>query len=154
MIKTSSSSSTAPRPEVEGSDLLKWRGMPSLTMEDAAWLAGITPEALGGFLAGAGIKVASGSDGVARVAVQDLVRGGFAIASRKETQVAMLRSQLHAALEREKSLAQALQLQLGKPAHGWEQGENASEEGKPAVAAAPAQTPAASLERSRKSKKR
>lgn len=138
----------ASRTENDGSDLQRLRNLPSLSLEDAAWVAGISPEALNGFLEAAGIKVATGGDGVVRVPVNDLLRGGFALVSRKETQVTMLRTQLHGALEREKGLAAALQMQLGKPAHGWEEGPVEVEDRPQSVEAA------ARVDRSRKSKKR
>lgn len=142
------------RPENDGSDLLKFRNLPSLSVEDAAWVAGITPEALHGFLAAAGIKVATGGDGVTRISLNDLLRGGFSLVSRKETQVTMLRTQLHGALEREKGLAAALQMQLGKPAHGWEESESA-EVITPAPAPVTEVTPqGGKAERTRKTRKR
>ncbi|MBF0610629.1 MAG: hypothetical protein G8345_15335 [Magnetococcales bacterium] len=125
-----STTTPASRNDSEGSEVQKIRALPSVTLEDAAWLAGITPEALQGFLEAAAIKTAA-TDGSTRVAVSDLIRGGFSVASRRETQVTMLRTQLHSALEREKALANALQLQLGKPAHGWEEGEGERLESKP-----------------------
>ncbi|MBF0424919.1 MAG: hypothetical protein HQL66_03755 [Magnetococcales bacterium] len=86
--------------------LEKW---PRLSREEAAWLVGITPEALDRFMIGSG--VASDDRGLS---ILQLLRAGYALLARKEVQAAMIGQQLSRALEREKQLVATLQSRVLK----------------------------------------
>jgi hypothetical protein len=84
--------------------------LPALSVNAAAWIAGVTPEAF------AHLLESSGRSCPDSIALLDLARSGFFLLAQKETQVAMLRLQLNAALEREKELVAALQAKIAFPA--------------------------------------
>lgn len=72
--------------------------LPVLPVEEAAWVAGITPEALRHFLAAAELTEKEGG-----VALGDLLRTAFSLLSQREAQVEMMRLQLMASLHPERA---------------------------------------------------
>ncbi|MEO5367602.1 MAG: hypothetical protein H7831_14850 [Magnetococcus sp. WYHC-3] len=91
-----------------GFDLSRFEGIPPLALTEAAWLVGITPEAFKRFMESTGMDMVTDAASEPQVALLDLIRLGFQLLGQKESQVAMLRMQLAATLEREKELAAAL----------------------------------------------
>ncbi|MBF0154471.1 MAG: hypothetical protein HQL64_12085 [Magnetococcales bacterium] len=91
-------------------DLAPFENLPPLSREDAAALAGITPEVLDRILENSG-TVGEGGEGKP-LSILHLLRAGFALLGRKEAQAAMLGLQLGRALEREKSLVTTLQSRI------------------------------------------
>ncbi|OSM01813.1 hypothetical protein [Magnetofaba australis] len=91
-----------------GSDAIRADDLPDVSLTNAAFLAGVAPEALRRLLAIAAVKPQDNE-----INLGELIRAAFLALTTKETQTAMLRLQLHAALEREKSLVEALQQQIG-----------------------------------------
>ncbi|MBF0623601.1 MAG: hypothetical protein HQL82_02220 [Magnetococcales bacterium] len=83
-------------------DLSPIETLPLLTREEAAWLVGMTPEALDR------VMTACGREAGENIGLLDLLRSGYALVGRKEAQAVMLGTQLTRALEREKELAEAL----------------------------------------------
>lgn len=83
-----------------------------ITTTDAAWTVGITQEALDRLIETSGITHTMDPDGTRRVDLSTLLRLGFTQLGQREAQVAMLRIQLSAALEREQQLLSALQSKL------------------------------------------
>lgn len=70
-------------------DASRFEKLPPLTLEEAAWLAGVTPEAMGLFLESGGLRPALvEKKGVAPL---ELVRIGYSLLSQKETQLEMMR---------------------------------------------------------------
>ncbi|MBF0370907.1 MAG: hypothetical protein HQL52_15770 [Magnetococcales bacterium] len=96
-------------------DLSHLDTLPGLTLADGAWLAGISPEALGEFLREgdqAGIlKVSKDKEG--DIPLEDLVRLGFSLLGRKEAQLTMLRL-----LGEQKAESEAEENSLNTPAGG------------------------------------
>ncbi|ABK45765.1 hypothetical protein Mmc1_3275 [Magnetococcus marinus MC-1] len=87
--------------------------LPELSLKDAAWLAGITPDAMLRFLAAAGLELDTDQDASElQLTVPQLMRAVFLLLGQKDNRIAMLRMQLAAALNREKELAAALQADL------------------------------------------
>lgn len=67
----------------------RFEKLPPLTLEEAAWLAGVTPEAMGLFLDNGGLRPALVEK--KGVALLELVRIGYSLLSQKETQLEMMR---------------------------------------------------------------
>ncbi|MBF0123951.1 MAG: hypothetical protein HQL60_01285 [Magnetococcales bacterium] len=87
-------------------DPTPYEKLPLLSIHAAAWIAGITPEAMKYMLESSGRVCPE------VIAMLDLARSGFSLLAQKEAQIGMLRLQLGAALEREKELTIALQSKL------------------------------------------
>ncbi|MBF0098970.1 MAG: hypothetical protein HQM05_16725, partial [Magnetococcales bacterium] len=87
-------------------DLKRLENLPQLTLSEAAWMAGVTPDALERFLA------VSALGAVRTVPLLELVRAAFTILGQREAQLAILRLQLTASLQREKELTEALHANL------------------------------------------
>nr|CRH08121.1 Conserved protein of unknown function [Candidatus Magnetococcus massalia] len=83
--------------------------LPELDLKDAAWLAGVTPDAMARFLKSAGLDIDTEDPEEAQLTVPELLKAVFLLLGQKENRIAMLRIQLAAALNREKELAAALQ---------------------------------------------
>lgn len=81
------------------------RELPLVTTADAAWLAGMTAEAMEQLLGAAHLKAVVDSQGTRKMALSEIFRAGFGQLGQKESQVTMLRMQLAKALEREQELA-------------------------------------------------
>ncbi|MBF0308451.1 MAG: hypothetical protein HQL56_02820 [Magnetococcales bacterium] len=93
--------------------LNRWRDHPALSLQEAAWLAGLAPEVLVHVLDAAGILPAGGVAEPRLVKVPELIRAAFALLGQREAQNALLRVQLDKALERERDLGQSLREKLG-----------------------------------------
>jgi hypothetical protein len=92
-------------------DLKRLENLPQLSLSEAAWMAGITPDALERFLAASAL-------GAARtVPLLELVRASFTILGQREAQLAILRLQLTASVQREKELTEALHANLSEGYH-------------------------------------
>lgn len=91
-------------------DAKQLENVPPLARAEAAWLAGITPDAFERFL------LAAGLDKMDAISVMELVRVGFTQLGQREAQLAMFRLQLAAALQREKELTETLHSKLTKGA--------------------------------------
>ncbi|MBF0159018.1 MAG: hypothetical protein HQL58_05790 [Magnetococcales bacterium] len=87
-------------------DPTPYERLPLLSIQAAAWIAGITPEAMKYMME------SSGRSCPEVIALFDLVRTGFSLLAQKEAQIGMLRLQLGTTLEREKELTAALQNKL------------------------------------------
>lgn len=92
-----------------GSDL---NAASTLTFTDAAWMVGMTPEAFEHLAQSGGADFTEDASGEKFISLADILRLGFSMTAQKEAQVAMLRTQLSTALEREKELAAQLQEKL------------------------------------------
>ncbi|MBF0462213.1 MAG: hypothetical protein HQL87_12540 [Magnetococcales bacterium] len=90
----------------ENSDPKRLENLPQLSLAEAAWMAGVTPDSFERFLEVANLGP------VRSLPILDLVRAGFTLLGQREAQLAMFRLQLAAALQREKELTEALQSQL------------------------------------------
>ncbi|MEO5363464.1 MAG: hypothetical protein H7838_07555 [Magnetococcus sp. DMHC-8] len=80
--------------------------LPPLSLAEAAWMAGITPDAFERFLEAANLSH------LRNLPMMELVRAGFTLLGQREAQLAMFRLQLAAALHREKELTEALHSKL------------------------------------------
>lgn len=90
------------------------RNLPSFSLEEAAWVVGITPEALERFLRLGNAEV-SGKEGERRVDLVALARTGFDLLSQREAQVEMLRLQLSADILPEHALQPEVEVAGAKP---------------------------------------
>lgn len=90
----------------EGFDPSRFDDLPDLSPVDAAWMAGVTLESLERSLASVGITDSR------TIPLKRLVGIGFTLLGQRDSQLAMLRLQLAAALQRERELAEALRAGL------------------------------------------
>ncbi|MBF0184699.1 MAG: hypothetical protein HQM06_09970 [Magnetococcales bacterium] len=90
----------------ETTDNNRLENLPPLTLSEAAWMAGITADALERFLASTTLGA------VRSLSVLDLVRACFTLLGQREAQLAIFRLQLTASLQREKELTNALHSKL------------------------------------------
>lgn len=84
------------------------RELPSLTVTDAAWLAGVTEETLQRLITTGRLSQVGDRTGTTRVGMGDIFRAVFVQFGQKDSQIAMLRMQLASAIQREKELAELL----------------------------------------------
>ena len=89
-------------------DTTRFENLPSLSVAEAAWMAGVTLEAYERFMTVAGVN------DLRAVGPDKLVRTAFTLLGQKESQLVMLRLQLAATLQREKELAEALGSKLSQ----------------------------------------
>jgi hypothetical protein len=94
--------------EFEAVDATRFEGLPSLSVAEAAWMAGVTLESYEKFLTVAGV------DDLRSIKPDELLRVAFTLLGQKESQLVMLRLQLAATLQREKELADALGSKLSQ----------------------------------------
>lgn len=80
--------------------------LPQLSLAEAAWMAGITPDAFERFLSAANLSH------LRTMPITELVRAGFTLLGQREAQLAMFRLQLATALQREKELIEVLHSKL------------------------------------------
>lgn len=80
----------------------RFQDLPSLSVSEAAWMAGVTLETYERFMTVAGVE------DMRAVRPDVLIRTAFTLLGQKESQLVMLRLQLAATLQREKELAEAL----------------------------------------------
>ena len=90
----------------ENFDTERLLALPSISVAEAAWMAGITPESYEKFREQANLAH------LPAVPMTELVRSCFTQLGQKETQLAMFRLQLAAALKREQELSEALRSKL------------------------------------------
>lgn len=90
----------------ENFDTKRLDDLPQLSLAEAAWMAGITPDAFERFLDAASLGH------LRTISLIELVRSSFTQLGQREAQLAMFRLQLAAALHREKELAEALHSKL------------------------------------------
>ncbi|WP_130471388.1 hypothetical protein [Candidatus Magnetaquicoccus inordinatus] len=105
--------------------------LPQLTLSEAAWMAGITPDALERFLTSTPLA------GMRNLPLLELVRACFTLLGQREAQMAIMRLQLTSALQREKELSEALHSKLSEGLHFLTIAPPASKEPEP-----PPSTPA------------
>ena len=89
-------------------DTTRFENLPSLSVAEAAWMAGVTLEAYERFMTVAGVN------DLRAVGPDKLVRTAFTLLGQKESQLVMLRLQLAATLQREKELAELLGSKLSQ----------------------------------------
>ncbi|MBF0193569.1 MAG: hypothetical protein HQL71_03385 [Magnetococcales bacterium] len=94
--------------EFEAVDAKRFEGLPSLSVAEAAWMAGVTLESYEKFMTVAGV------DDLRSIKPDELLRIAFTLLGQKESQLVMLRLQLAATLQREKELADALGSKLSQ----------------------------------------
>jgi hypothetical protein len=94
--------------EFETVDASRFEGLPSLSVSEAAWMAGVTLESYEKFMTVAGV------DDLRSIKPDELLRVAFTLLGQKESQLVMLRLQLAATLQREKELADALGSKLSQ----------------------------------------
>jgi hypothetical protein len=94
--------------EFETVDADRFKDLPSLSIAEAAWMAGVTIEAYEQFMSVVGVE------DVQTTKPDRLVRTAFTLLGQKESQLLMLRLQLAAALQREKELAELLGSKLSQ----------------------------------------
>lgn len=90
----------------EDFDTQRLEGLPQLSLAEAAWMAGITPDAFEQFLGAISLSH------LRHVPITELVRAAFTLLGQREAQVAMFRLQLATALQREQELTEALHSKL------------------------------------------
>ena len=90
----------------DNSDSKPLETLPPLSLAEAAWMAGITPDAFERFLD----AISLGH--LRQIPITELVRTSFTLLGQREAQVAMFRLQLASALQREQELTQALHSKL------------------------------------------
>ncbi len=90
----------------DNSDSKPLEALPPLSLAEAAWMAGITPDAFERFLD----AISLGH--LRQIPITELVRTSFTLLGQREAQVAMFRLQLASALQREQELTQALHSKL------------------------------------------
>ncbi len=90
----------------DGFDVSRFDALPTLSFSEAAWMAGVTAESLERSLESAGLT------DIRNIPLNRLVKSGFTLLGQRDSQLAMLRMQLAAALQREKELAEALHSKL------------------------------------------
>ncbi len=96
------------QPEPESVDASRFETLPSLSVTEAAWMAGVTLEAYEKFMSVAGVE------DLRSIKPDELIRTAFTLLGQKESQLVMLRLQLSATLLREKELADALGSKLSQ----------------------------------------
>ena len=84
----------------------RFDNLPPLSLAEAAWLAGVTPDSFERFLEAASLTH------LRHMPMTELIRAGFTLLGQREAQLAMFRLQLAAALHREKELTEALHSRL------------------------------------------
>ncbi|MBF0188914.1 MAG: hypothetical protein HQL50_13410 [Magnetococcales bacterium] len=91
--------------------------IPPLSLPEAAWLAGITPEAFSAFLEISNADVEKTDEDERSIRLLDLIQAAFTVLGQRESQMVMLRMQLAKALSREKDLVEILKkrIQLDDP---------------------------------------
>ncbi|MBF0342465.1 MAG: hypothetical protein HQL95_16090 [Magnetococcales bacterium] len=88
-------------------DASRLDGIPSCSLAEMAWMAGLAEEALRRYL-----EEANTLAGEAGLPLPALIRAAFTLLGRKENQAAMLRQQLTSTLERERELSETLRVGL------------------------------------------
>ncbi|MBF0584016.1 MAG: hypothetical protein HQL80_07250, partial [Magnetococcales bacterium] len=83
-------------------DPKRLESLPPLSLAEAAWMAGITPDAFERFLE------ATNLGHLRTLPITELVRAGFTLLGQREAQLAMFRLQLSAEKKKKKELAEAL----------------------------------------------
>ncbi len=92
--------------DADGFDTAQFDDLPTLSFTEAAWMAGVTPESLERSLENVGLT------DTRNIPLSRLVQSGFTLLGQRDSQLAMFRMQLAAALQREKELAEALRSKL------------------------------------------
>ncbi|MBF0620822.1 MAG: hypothetical protein HQL54_02730 [Magnetococcales bacterium] len=101
-----------PEPMSDGFDIAYLESAPIVPLADAAWLAGLTPDAFTGFLKDTNIPLLKNPQGVQCIRIIELIRAGYGLLGQKESRILMLRMQLEKALNREKELVEILGTQV------------------------------------------
>ncbi|MBF0453583.1 MAG: hypothetical protein HQL72_02055 [Magnetococcales bacterium] len=96
------------RSESETVDTTRFDTLPTLSVTEAAWMAGVTLEAYERFMTVAGMT------DLRSIKADKLIRTAFTLLGQKESQLTMLRLQLAATLQREKELSEALGSKLSQ----------------------------------------
>ncbi|MGN7612416.1 hypothetical protein ACQZV8_10060 [Magnetococcales bacterium HHB-1] len=101
--------------DVEGFDVNLLENLPPLTFSEAAWIVGISAEAFQRFMQMSGLQPVTLANGQKRITLASLLKAGFNLLMQRESQLAMLRVQFSATLERERDLATALREKIHLP---------------------------------------
>ncbi|MBF0588919.1 MAG: hypothetical protein HQL53_07325 [Magnetococcales bacterium] len=93
----------------ERSDQPRWDQVPPMSLQEAAWICGVSQDAFERIIRASGMDVVKGPLGRRTISLQNMLRVGYSLLGQRESQLAMLRIQLDKALTREKDLATVLQ---------------------------------------------